>query len=77
MSQYQRIEYLIGKDGKIVERAIDMSGSECVAITAEIESNLGKVETRELLSSYYETSGQSLDHDVLEQAQYDQYDQQS
>ncbi|NMF57370.1 DUF2997 domain-containing protein [Pseudanabaena yagii] len=77
MSQYQRIEYLIGKDGKIVERAIDMSGSECVAITAEIESNLGKVETRELLSSYYETSEQSLDHNVIEQAQYGQYDQQS
>ena len=49
MSQYQRIEYLIGKDGKIVERAIDIAGSECVAITAEIESNLGKVETRQLL----------------------------
>ncbi|WP_271251985.1 DUF2997 domain-containing protein [Pseudanabaena sp. Chao 1811] len=77
MSQYQRIEYLIGKDGKIVERAIDMSGSECVAITAEIESNLGKVETRELLSSYYETSEQSLDHNEIEQVQYGQYDQQS
>ncbi|BBC23214.1 DUF2997 domain-containing protein [Pseudanabaena sp. ABRG5-3] len=77
MSQYQRIEYLIGKDGKIVERAIDMSGSECVAITAEIESNLGKVETRELLSSYYETSEQSLDHNAIEQVQYGQYDQQS
>lgn len=77
MSQYQRIEYLIGKDGKIVERAIDVSGSECVAITAEIESNLGKVETRELLSSYYEASEQNLDHNVIEQAQYDQYDQKS
>ncbi len=72
MSQYQRIEYLIGKDGKIVERAIDVSGSECVAITAEIESNLGKVETRELLSSYYETSEQNLDHNVVEQSQYEQ-----
>ena len=72
MSQYQRIEYLIGKDGKIVERAIDISGSECVAITAEIESNLGKVETRELLSSYYETSEQNLDHNVVEQSQYEQ-----
>ncbi|MBD2315570.1 DUF2997 domain-containing protein [Phormidium tenue] len=72
MSQYQRIEYLIGKDGKIVERAIDISGSECVAITAEIESNLGKVETRQLLSSYYETSGQNLDRNAIEQVQYDQ-----
>ncbi|OYQ66259.1 hypothetical protein B9G53_04505 [Pseudanabaena sp. SR411] len=72
MSQYQRIEYLIGKDGKIVERAIDISGSDCVAITAEIESNLGKVETRQLLSSYYETSGQNLDRNAIEQVQYDQ-----
>ena len=72
MSQYQRIEYLIGKDGKIVERAIDITGSECVAITAEIESNLGKVETRQLLSSYYETSGQNLDRNAIEQVQYDQ-----
>lgn len=77
MSQYQRIEYLIGKDGKIVERAIDMSGSECVAVTAEIESNLGTVETRELLSSYYETSPQNLDRHAIEQAQYGQYDRQS
>ncbi len=72
MSQYQRIEYLIGKDGKIVERAIDICGSECVAITAEIESNLGKVETRELLPNYYETSEQNLDRNAIEQIQYDQ-----
>jgi len=77
MSQYQRIEYLIGKDGKIVERAIDISGSECIAMTAQIESNLGKVETRELLSSYYEAAEQSLDHNAIEQAQYGQYNQQS
>jgi len=72
MSQYQRIEYLIGKDGKIVERAIDISGNECVAITAEIESNLGKVETRQLLPNYYENSGQNLDRNAIEQVQYDQ-----
>ncbi len=72
MSQYQRIEYLIGKDGKIVERAIDISGSECVSITAEIESNLGKVETRQLLPNYYETSEQNLDCNVMEQVQFDQ-----
>jgi hypothetical protein len=72
MSQYQRIEYLIGKDGKIVERAIDVSGSECVAITAQIESDLGKVETRELLPSYYETTEQNLDRYAINQAQYEQ-----
>lgn len=72
MSQYQRIEYLIGKDGKIVERAIDISGSECVAITAAIETNLGKVEARELLPNYYETSEESFDRNAIEQFQYDQ-----
>ena len=71
MSQYQRIEYLIGKDGKIVERAIDISGSECVAITAEIEANLGKVETRELLSNYYDIPEQNLDSNEIEQVQCD------
>lgn len=72
MSQYQRIEYLIGKDGKIVERAINMSGSDCVAVTAAIEADLGKIETRELLPSYYEVSEQSLDSNAIEQSQYDQ-----
>ena len=72
MSQYQRVEYLIGKDGKIVERAIDISGSECIAITAEIESNLGKVETRELLPNYYETADQNINCNLIDQVQYDQ-----
>ena len=72
MSQYQRIEYLIGKDGKIVERAIDISGRECIAITAEIESNLGKVETRELLPTYYEAVDQDLDCQAITQNQGDQ-----
>ena len=75
MSQYQRIEYLIGKDGKIVERALDISGSECITITAQIESNLGKVETRDLLPNYYEaadTFEHNFDSYAIEQAKYDQ-----
>ena len=70
MSQYQRIEYLIGKDGKIVERAIDISGIECTALTSIIESNLGKVEAREFLPSYYMTIDQGYEQkniDVFEQ----------
>ncbi len=70
MSQYQRIEYLIGKDGKIVERAIDVAGIECTALTSVIESNLGKVEARDLLPSYYMVSEQSYEQeniDVFEQ----------
>jgi hypothetical protein len=75
MSQYQRIEYLIGKDGKIVERALDISGSECISITAQIESNLGKIETRDLLPNYYDTSDtleQNFDGYAIDQTQYDQ-----
>jgi len=70
MSQYQRIEYLIGKDGKIVERAIDVSGIGCIALTSAIESNLGKVEARDLLPSYYMAIEQSYEQeniDVFEQ----------
>jgi hypothetical protein len=70
MSQYQRIEYLIGKDGKIVERAIDISGIECLALTSVIELNLGKVEARDLLPSYYMTIEQDYEQkniDVFEQ----------
>jgi hypothetical protein len=70
MSQYQRIEYLIGKDGKIVERAIAMSGNECLAVTAPLESQLGKIETRDLLPSYYQDSEQDLTIRELEQDQY-------
>ncbi|MEI6330610.1 MAG: DUF2997 domain-containing protein [Pseudanabaena sp. ELA645] len=69
MSQYQRIEYLIGKDGKVVERAIDVSGIECIALTSAIESNLGQVESRELLPSYHMTFEQS----AVEQNNIDSY----
>lgn len=71
MSQYQRVEYLIGKDGKIVERVIEMSGHECVAIAAKIESDLGNVITRELLPNYYEISPQNLEGNEIEQIQCD------
>jgi len=54
MSEYQRIEYLIGKDGKITERVINGSGTECVSATSGIETALGEVVNRDLLPEYYE-----------------------
>lgn len=54
MAEYQRIEYQIGKDGKITERVIDASGNSCLQPTQPIEDALGKVESRELLPEYYE-----------------------
>ncbi len=55
MSEYQKIEYLIGKDGKITEKVIGSSGSNCVSNTSSIEAALGEVRDRQLLPEYYET----------------------
>jgi len=52
MAEYQRIEYRIGKDGRITETVIDGVGAGCVAATATIETALGTVESRELLPEY-------------------------
>jgi len=53
MSAYQRIEYRIGKDGKIIQLVLDGQGQQCLELTAQLEANLGKVETRELLPEYH------------------------
>jgi len=54
MAEYQKVEYRIGKDGKISEKVIDASGSSCVDATQDIEAALGKVDDRELLPEYYQ-----------------------
>jgi hypothetical protein len=56
MSEYQKIEYLIDKSGKITERAIDGHGNACLGATSEIEASLGTVTNREFLPEYYESS---------------------
>ena len=53
MAEYQRIEYRIGKDGKVTETVINASGSSCTTTTSEMEMALGKVEQRQLLPEYY------------------------
>lgn len=54
MTEYQKIEYRIGKDGKITETVINASGSSCIETTSGMEKALGEVESQELLSEYYE-----------------------
>jgi Protein of unknown function (DUF2997) len=56
MSEYQKIEYLIDKDGKITERVIDANGNTCLGTTSAIEASLGQVTNRELLPEYYESN---------------------
>jgi hypothetical protein len=51
MTEYQRIEYRIGKDGKVIETVLNASGDRCLKATAGIEQALGRVESREHLQS--------------------------
>lgn len=53
MAEYQKIEYRIGKDGKIRETVLQATGNHCTETTAAIEQALGQVESRELLPEYY------------------------
>ncbi|KJH73240.1 DUF2997 domain-containing protein [Aliterella atlantica] len=54
MSEYRKVEYRIGSDGKITEKVIDASGSSCIETTSDVEKTLGNVESQELLPEYYE-----------------------
>ncbi|MBW4508042.1 MAG: DUF2997 domain-containing protein [Scytonematopsis contorta HA4267-MV1] len=54
MAEYQKVEYRIGKDGKITETVVGASGASCTSTTSGIEEALGEVENQELLPEYYE-----------------------
>lgn len=54
MAEYQKIEYRIGKDGKIIETVLNATGTSCTSTTSEFEQALGQVESQELLPEYYE-----------------------
>lgn len=54
MAEYQKIEYRIGKDGKIIETVLNASGASCISTTAGVEQVLGAIESRELLPQYDE-----------------------
>lgn len=54
MTEYQKIEYRIGKDGKIVETVLQATGESCIQATAGIEQALGQIETQQLLPEYDE-----------------------
>ena len=54
MAEYQKIEYRIGKDGKVVERVLNVTGSSCVETTKGLEKSLGEIESQELLPEYFQ-----------------------
>jgi hypothetical protein len=65
MAEYRKVEYRIGKDGKIVETVLNGNGQTCIETTAEIEKALGKIDSQELLPEYY----QDDEHIVTESTQ--------
>ena len=42
------------KDGKIVERVLNATGSSCVETTKGLEKSLGEIESQELLPEYFQ-----------------------
>ncbi len=65
MAEYQKIEYRIGKDGKIIETVLNASGSSCTNTTKGIEQALGEVSSQELLPDYYEREEELTTQDEL------------
>lgn len=49
--QYYQIEFIINSDGSITEKVI-ASGSNCTAVTQELETAMGKIQSQELLPEY-------------------------
>jgi hypothetical protein len=54
MAEYQKVEYRISQDGKIIERVLNAIGSSCIETTKKVEKNLGEIESQELLPEYYQ-----------------------
>ncbi len=54
MTEYQKIEYRIGKDGKIFENVLNATGSSCIEAAKQVEKSLGEIESQELLPEYYQ-----------------------
>ncbi|MFS8878412.1 DUF2997 domain-containing protein [Synechococcus sp. H55.11] len=52
MAEYQQVEYIIDKDGNVIERVLNVKGKGCLDLTEEIERALGTVQKRELLPEY-------------------------
>jgi hypothetical protein len=61
MTKYLQIEYLIAPNGKITERVINGSGSDCLD-TVAIALELGEIEERRLLPEYYEDLSSSQEN---------------
>lgn len=70
MAEYQKIEYRIGKDGKVTETVLNGNGESCLLVTEGLERSLGEVESRDLWPEYHDDAENAVGVDaVMEQSQ--------
>ena len=62
--QYRRIEYVIKKDGTVIETMLSGAGEGCLDTTKPMEEALGEVGDRTLLPTYYEQEDNLENQDV-------------
>jgi len=67
MAEYQQVEYIIDKDGNVIERVLNVKGKGCLELTEEIERALGTVQKRELLPEYDQVT--VIEEDVQRQVE--------
>ena len=62
--QYYKIEFTINKDGNVTERVI-ASGSNCTAVTEQLEKAMGEVRSTQLLPEYNDQAIQQIEDETL------------
>jgi hypothetical protein len=67
VAEYQKVEYIIGKDGKITEKVIEASGESCTQTTQELEKAVGVVESQELLPEYYDGEENLTNNEMIKE----------
>lgn len=73
MAEYQKIEYRIGKDGKVVETVLNATGESCLSTTTGIEQALGEIESQEKLPEFADDALLEATEWLRQQNQYDGY----
>ena len=62
--QYYKVEFTINKDGSVTEKVI-ASGTNCTAVTKELEKAMGEVRSQELLPEYNQQSIENAESESL------------
>lgn len=62
--QYYKVEFTINKDGSVTEKVI-ASGSNCTAVTEELEKAIGEVRSQELLPEYNQQTIENQEPETL------------